>query len=115
LHKKYTILVCRGPTCGDRRFSADVHDAFARELGRAQLNGNEAVLDRYSCFGKCERGVNVLIRENRPGENPIMARLMPTQGGGAIIYHRVEPKEAGRILEEHVGNGRTLVEFTQRK
>jgi (2Fe-2S) ferredoxin len=113
--KKYTILVCRGPECGDKRHSADVHTALQQALRTCPLNGNEARLDLYSCFGKCQRGVNVLVRENLPTDNPMMLRLMPTAGGRASLYHRVEPAEARRIVEEHIANGRPLVEMTQRK
>jgi len=113
--KKYTILVCRGPECGDKRHSADVHAALQVELRACPLNGNEARLDLYSCFGKCQRGVNVLVRETLPTDNPMMLKLMPTAGGRATLYHRVLPTEARRIVEEHVANGRPLVEFTQRK
>ena len=75
--KKYTILVCRGPECGDKRHSADVHAAFKRELASCPLDGNSATLDLYSCFGKCQRGVNVLVRENLPTDNPMMLKLIP--------------------------------------
>ena len=113
--KKFTILVCRGPECGDKRHSADVHAAFKRDLTTTPLGGNEVVLDLYSCFGKCQRGVNVLVREVLPTDNPMMLRLMPTAGGRATLYHRVVPSEAKRILEEHIARGQLLTEFTQRK
>jgi (2Fe-2S) ferredoxin len=112
--KKYQILVCKGPECGDKRHAVDVHAALARELASCALNGNEVVLDRYSCFGKCQKGVNVLVREMRPGENTRMLFLMPTVGAGAFLYHAVTPGEARRIVEEHVANGRPLVEWTRR-
>ncbi|MDB4971177.1 MAG: hypothetical protein JWN44_6866 [Myxococcales bacterium] len=113
--RKYTILVCRGPECGDKRHSADVHAAFKRDLPTTPLGGNEVVLDLYSCFGKCQRGPNVLVRENLPTDNPMMLRLMPTAGGRATLYHRVLPSEVRRILEEHIARGQPLTEFTQRK
>ncbi len=113
--KKYTILVCRGPECGDKRHSADVMTALQQAVRSCPLNGNEVKLDLYSCFGKCQRGVNVLVREVLPTDNPMMLRLMPTAGGRASLYHRVEPSEARRIVEEHIAAGRPLTEFTQRK
>src|SRR5439155_1243371 len=113
--KKYTILVCRGPECGDKRHSADVHAAFQRELRSCPLGGNEAVLDQYSCFGKCQRGPNVLVRESVPGENAMMVKLMPTAGGRSHVYHMVQPSDVRRILEDHVAQGRVITEFTQRK
>ncbi len=112
--KKYTILVCRGPECGDKRHSADVHAAFKHELAHVPLGGNEAQLDLYACFGKCQRGPNVLVREIRPGENTRMLFLMPTASPNAFLYHRVDPREARRIVEEHVARGLPIVEFTKR-
>ena len=112
--KKYKIMVCRGPECGDKRHSADVHAAFERELKSCPLGGNEATLDRYSCFGKCTRGVNVLVREIVAGESPIMVSMMPNSGKTAFLYHLVSPTEARKIIEEHVAGGRPLVEFIKR-
>jgi (2Fe-2S) ferredoxin len=112
--KKYRILVCRGPECGEKRNSAAVHTQIGEELRQCALNGNEASLELYSCFGKCQKGVNVLVREVRPNDNARMLLLMPTAGPGAFLYHGVRPDEARRIVEEHVANGRPLVELTRR-
>jgi (2Fe-2S) ferredoxin len=112
--KKFQILVCRGPDCGDRLHSADVYDALDRELKVCNLGGNEATLGLYSCFGQCKKGVNVLVREVRPNENARMILFMPTAGPGAFLYRAVRPEEARRIVEEHVAAGRPLVEWTRR-
>lgn len=102
--KKYAILVCKGPECGEKRHSADIHAAFARELKTCPLSGNEATLEQYSCFGKCKSGPNVLVREMKTGETRLFL-LMPTAGAGAHLYHGVQPKDVRRILEEHVAKG----------
>ena len=112
--KKYSILVCKGPECGDKRHSIDVHAAMELALKTCALDGNEATLAQYSCFGKCQRGVNVLVREVKPGENSRMILLMPTVGAGAFLFHRVVPAEARQIVEEHIAGGRPLLEFTKR-
>ncbi len=113
--KKYQILVCKGPECGDKRHAGDVHAAIAVELKSCPLNGNEVVLERYSCFGKCQKGPNVLVREMKPNENLRMILLMPTAGAGAYLYHLVKPEEARQIVLEHIANGRPLLELTRRK
>jgi (2Fe-2S) ferredoxin len=112
---KYQILVCRGPECGDKRHSADIHAALKEELRTTPLGGNEAVLDHYSCFGRCQRGPNVLVREMRPNENLRMVLLMPTAGPGAYLYHMVKLGEARQIIAEHVVSGKPLLEFTRRR
>lgn len=111
--KRYQILVCKGPECGDKRHSADVFDAFERELQSCPLDGNSAQLERYSCFGKCQKGVNVLVREMKPNENLRFILLMPTAGAGAYLYHFVTPADARRIVTEHVAAGRPLLELTR--
>jgi (2Fe-2S) ferredoxin len=113
--KKFHILVCKGPECGEKRRSLEVFEAFGAELKRGALNGNEVVLEQYSCFGRCQRGPNVLVREIKAGENLRMILLMPTAGAGAFLYHMVKPVEARQIIEEHVAQGRPLLEFTRRK
>jgi (2Fe-2S) ferredoxin len=113
--KKYQILVCKGPECGDKRRSIDVLHSLQTELRSCPLEGNEVVLEQYSCFGRCQRGPNVLVREVRPQENLRLILLMPTASAGAYLYHGVRPGEARRILEEHVRAGRPLLDLTQRK
>ena len=71
-------------------------------------------LSTYSCFGRCRRGPNVLVREILPHENPMMVRLMPTSGKNAVIYHGVRPADARRIIEEHVRNGVRLADLIAR-
>ena len=112
---KYQILVCRGPECGDKRHSADIFAALKDELRKVTPGGNEASLDLYSCFGRCQRGPNVLVREVRPNENLRMILLMPTAGPGAYLYHMVKPGEARQIVTEHVIGGKPLLEFTRRR
>jgi (2Fe-2S) ferredoxin len=112
--RRFKVIVCRGPDCGERRHSADVHRAFTEAIRTAALGGNEAQLDWHSCFGQCQKGVNVLVREVQPGENAFMISMMPTSAPGACLYHEVKPTEARRILEEHIGAGQRIEEFVRR-
>ena len=101
---RFTILVCRGPECGDKRDSASLVAAFEQQLQPS----DEVELGTYSCFGRCRRGPNVLVREMLPTDNPVMVRLMPTSGKSAVLYHGVRPDEVRQIVEEHVRKGRKL-------
>jgi (2Fe-2S) ferredoxin len=115
--RRFTILVCRGPDCGEKRDSASVHTAFAAAIAEATtaepLPG-PVDLGWYSCFGRCRRGPNVLVREIQPNENPMLVRMMPTAGAHAILYHGVRPDEARQVIEEHVRNGRKLQALMER-
>lgn len=110
---RFTILVCRGPECGDRRDSAALYSAFEAQL-RVRVDGVPIDLGRHSCFGRCRRGPNVLVREILPSENMAMVRLMPTAGGRAVVYHGVRPEEAGEIIDEHILGGRRLQHLIDR-
>ena len=107
--RRYRIVVCRGPDCGDRRDSASVHAAFGRALAEAGL-GARCELDWQSCFGRCSQGPNVLVREVVAA--PIhrgLADLPPRLGGGpraaTALYNRVAPVHAAEIVASHIGRG----------
>lgn len=110
----FTILVCRGPECGDKRDSATLYDAFEAAL-RERDTGCKIELGRHSCFGRCRRGPNVLVREILPTESMAMVRLMPTAGGRAVVYHGVKPDEAGEVIDEHIVHGRRLQHLIDRR
>lgn len=110
---RFTILVCRGPECGDRLDSAAVFGAFEDAL-KDNPPSCEVELGRYSCFGRCKRGPNVLVREILPSENIMMVRLMPTSGGRAVLYHGVKPDDAADVVSEHVIGGKKLQHLIDR-
>jgi (2Fe-2S) ferredoxin len=112
--RRFTILVCRGPECGEKRHSAELHARFAEELRRCPLGDTQVTLDLYSCFGRCQRGPNVLVRELKASDSPTFLRLMPTAGHRAVIYHGVRPSEVRRVLEEHVVGGQQITELIER-
>jgi len=112
--RRFAILVCRGPDCGERRNSAAVHAAFDAALKSAAPLADPVELGWYSCFGRCRRGPNVLVREILPNENPMLVRMMPTAGPRAVLYHGVAPADARTVIEEHVRNGRKLQELVDR-
>lgn len=106
--------MCRGPDCGERRHSAEVHAAFVSRLRAAPLDGAEVELGWQSCFGQCAHGPNVLVREVRPGENGRLIALMPTMAPGAVLYHGVRPEDVEAITREHLQSGRPVAELTRK-
>lgn len=107
--RRYRIVVCRGPDCGDRRDSASVHAALTQAVAEAGL-GASCELDWQSCFGRCSQGPNVLVREVVAA--PIrrgLADLPPRLGGGpraaTALYNHVSPVHAAEIVASHIGRG----------
>ncbi len=111
---RFHVLVCKGPECGDKRDADSVYAAFVTALASCPLGANSAQIERYSCFGRCQKGPNVLIREVRPGEVTRMLMLMPTAAPAAFLYHGVRPADAARIVAEHIAAGRPIVMMTHR-
>ena len=111
--RRTLVLVCRGPECGDKRGSSLVHTALSRELARAKKTDKDVMLAWQSCFGQCRRGVNVLVREMKPGEDLFFISFK-TGGAKSALYHGVTPEDAPRIVEEHVCGGNVIEELKNR-
>lgn len=111
--RRTLVLVCRGPECGDRLGSARLHQAFTDELRDQVPADHEVRLDWQSCFGQCRRGVNILVREMRPGEDYFFVSFKPG-GRGSALYHGVLLPDVPRLVREHVVGGE-VVEALRRR
>lgn len=112
---RFAILVCRGPTCGgELHKNAGLHAAFEVALREAAPLETPAELGWYSCFGRCRRGPNVLVREIVPGENPMLVRMMPSAGPRAVLYHGVTAADVRDVIEQHLRNGKKLQHLVDR-
>lgn len=119
LARRFRILVCRGPECGDRRGSRAVYDAFRAELDAAGL-ADRCELGWQSCFGRCTQGPNTLVREIVPGATPEASRFLfatlPGPRGVTALYNRLDAMKVAEVVSEHVGRGvivRRLIEPAQ--
>ena len=66
IERRYKIIVCRGPECGERLGSSAIYAAFHEAIRLRGLEGR-AELAWQSCFGRCRQGPNVLVRPVMPG------------------------------------------------
>ncbi len=113
--RRFKIVICRGPECGDRRGSAVLHDCFHDAL-EARGVRDRAELVWQSCFGRCTQGPNVLVREIVAAESNSLGSgfaTMPGPRGATALYNRVDPARAERIVVEHVVNGRIARELIE--
>ncbi|HVK78274.1 MAG TPA: (2Fe-2S) ferredoxin domain-containing protein [Kofleriaceae bacterium] len=120
--RRFRILVCRGPECGDRRGSRAVYDAFAATLASEGIT-RRCELGWQSCFGRCSQGVNALVRE-LPAEAPAspprfaLADLPPSRGGGprlvTALYNRLDPVKAADVVASHVVRGAVATRYIER-
>jgi (2Fe-2S) ferredoxin len=114
LSKRFRIVVCRGPECGDRLNSSTIHAAFVEAIRQRGLEGR-CELGWQSCFGRCRQGPNVLIRVINPAEQRFLFAMAPiATGSGAALYNGVSPGDCGRLLDEHVVAGRLVRDLIKR-
>jgi (2Fe-2S) ferredoxin len=115
--RRFRVVICRGPECGDRRGSAALHDAFRASIdARGGVAGCE--LAWQSCFGRCTQGPNVLVRELVDAAPGALVgtgfAALPGPRGLTALYNHVDAARAERIVDEHVCNAQIVREFIER-
>lgn len=123
--RRYRIVICRGPECGDRRGSASLQAAFREALdargigapGTPSVPGTPIVeLAWQSCFGRCTQGPNVLVRELVEASGPTLGTgfaTLPGPRGVTALYNHTDAERAERIVNEHVCQGRIVREYIE--
>ena len=82
-------------TCGIAAGARPVMHAFMDELNKRQLQ--HVTVSQTGCIGMCRL-------------EPMVDVIMP--GRGKVTYVRVKPEMVGRIVAEHIVNGRPVEEYT---
>lgn len=112
--RRYRIVVCRGPECGERLGSHALHAAFTEAVRARGLEGS-AELGWQSCFGRCRQGPNVLVRPVAANESRFLAAIAPTTSGpGTALYNGVTIADVATIVESHVVGGRIVRELVRK-
>jgi (2Fe-2S) ferredoxin len=115
--RRFRIVICRGPECGDRRGSAALHEVV-RSAVEAHGARESAELAWQSCFGRCTQGPNVLVRElvaPEPGgvQGGGFATL-PGPRGLTALYNRFDETRAEPVVVQHILGGQIVREFIER-
>jgi (2Fe-2S) ferredoxin len=115
--RRFKIVICRGPECGDRHGSAALHEVFRSAL---DAHGAQArtELGWQSCFGRCTQGPNVLVREVLTLD-PVPAlgsgfATLPGPRGATALYNRMDRQRVVRVVAEHVMGGRIVRDYVER-
>jgi len=116
LGRRFKIVICRGPECGDRRGSAALHEVFRSAL-EAHAARERAELAWQSCFGRCTQGPNVLVRELVAETAPSLGTgfaTAPGPRGATALYNRIDSTRVERVVVLHVVGGQIVREFIER-
>lgn len=116
-NRRFRIVICRGPECGDRRGSAALHEVFRSVL---EANGarEQVELVWQSCFGRCTQGPNVLVREIvTPAPGALGGgglATLPGPRGLTALYNRMDAARVEPVVVQHVQGGQIVREFIER-
>ena len=114
--RRFRIVICRGPECGDRHGSAALHDVFQAQLAEHGAQAHTE-LTWQSCFGRCTQGPNVLVREILTCETPTLGTgfaTLPGPRGTTALYNRVDGQRVARVVSAHVMGGQIVREYIER-
>ncbi|HVZ71702.1 MAG TPA: (2Fe-2S) ferredoxin domain-containing protein [Polyangia bacterium] len=109
--RRLTVLVCRGPTCGGRRNSAELYAKLEQTIAARGLAG-QITLGWETCFGHCLRGPNILVYDTDE------ARGWQVYAGfdapSAVLYNRMTPDDLERVIDAHLLGGMVVRPLTYR-
>ena len=91
---RLTVVVCRGPTCGDKRGSGALAARLAETVKARGLEDRVHVVDEV-CLGHCLRGPNILVQEEGAADEPF----------GGVLYNRMTVEDLDRVIEKHLVGG----------
>jgi (2Fe-2S) ferredoxin len=115
--RRFKIVICRGPECGDRHGSAMLYDVFRTAL-ESYGAAEHTELAWQSCFGRCTQGPNVLVREILSGEAaPSLGSgfaTLPGPRGATALYNRMDTARVAHVVAEHVVGGRIVRDYIER-
>jgi (2Fe-2S) ferredoxin len=106
--RRYLVIVCRGPECGERRDSRSIHREILLQVQALGLAEHTQV-SWQSCFGRCRQGPNVLVRPAKGDSSvarPSLLAAPPVRAAeGAALYGDVHVEDVAEILQSHVRRG----------
>jgi (2Fe-2S) ferredoxin len=108
--QRLTVVVCKGPVCGEQRGSAALTAHLEATLDARGLRDRVDVVEEV-CLGHCLRGPNVLVYPQAAGGADEGVARFST---GAVLYNRMTVEELERVVEKHLVGGMAVRIFTNR-
>jgi (2Fe-2S) ferredoxin len=93
---RVNVVVCRGPTCGDKRGSAALSEHLRARVAADGL-AERVEVNEEICLGHCLRGPNVLVCDADDPDGLLSPR--------AVLYNRLTVADLDRVVERHLVGG----------
>lgn len=106
--KRYRMAVCKGPDC--RRGGSDAVFQAARAEVQERGLATRCEVYRGGCYGLCDRGPNVVVREDVGRKRDLLSREDYQLMGWPeeAYYGAMTPEKVRRVVAEHVVEGRPV-------
>ncbi len=111
--KRFQILVCDGPSCGVCHESERLVEHIGRRLGSNPGLGARVEVCSLTCFGRCDDGPNILVRELAEREDGSVEPSIERLDGVAGLYLGMTAAKIDRVLDEHCGAERAIAEWVE--
>ena len=110
--RRFTVMVCRGPTCGEARGSAALTARLHQMVAVRGLEEQVSVLEE-TCFGHCLRGPNVLVYDTDEASG---RRVYGPESltASAVLYNRMTISDLEKVVERHLVGGMVVRPFLNR-
>jgi (2Fe-2S) ferredoxin len=106
--KRFQILVCDGPSCGVCHGSEALVEHLVARIGKHERLSGRVEVVNLTCFGRCDEGPNMLVRELDDGEDgsvePEFERMLGVRG----LYLGMDVAKVDRVLDEHCDGGQPI-------
>lgn len=111
--RRFQILVCDGPSCGVCLGSEALREHIERRIeSRDDLRGRVYVIS-LTCFGRCDDGPNMLVRELGEGEDGELEPDIEDIEGVRGLYLGNDVERADRVLDEHCTTGTPIEDWVE--
>jgi (2Fe-2S) ferredoxin len=100
--QRLAVIVCLGPTCGDRRGAGALYERLEETIAARRLE-ERLVLRSETCFGHCLRGPNILVCAG--GDVRGVATAPGPDTPSAVLYNRMTLADVDRVIDKHLLGG----------
>ncbi|HEY2903703.1 MAG TPA: (2Fe-2S) ferredoxin domain-containing protein [Polyangia bacterium] len=109
--RRLTVLVCRGPTCGEKRGGIALFETLQKSVAERGL-GQQITVGQETCFGHCLRGPNILVCDT--DELAAQGGWPGTDTPSAVLYNRMTAADLQRVIDRHLTGGMVVRPFLNR-
>jgi (2Fe-2S) ferredoxin len=111
--KRFQILVCDGPSCGVCHGSERLVEHIVGRVESDPALRERVEVCNLTCFGRCDDGPNMLVRELAEGEEGSLEPPIEKLEGVRGLYLGMDETRIDRMLDEHCGGDRPIAEWVE--